>query len=106
MKILFKADEFEKRILARFPELLKSDIDSLRLVIGGEVNAGKAAVLYNSTILQQLQATNTNLVAENASLKDQLSKVQSLIAVAANSTQLTDNNQASEAPINNSVNVA
>jgi len=81
-KLLSKAAEFEKRILARFPELSTTDIDSLRLAIGGEVNQGKEAVLDNSTILQQLQSSNATLTTENASLKDQLSQVQSVVATA------------------------
>lgn len=102
-KLLSKADEFEKRILARFPELLKSDVDSLRLAIGGEVNQGKAAVLENSTVLQQLQAANDRLVAENAGLKDQLAKVESIFGVAANRTQNTNNNQSAPIQTNNIV---
>jgi hypothetical protein len=86
-KLLSKAAEFEKRILARFPELSKSDIDSLRLAIGGEINVSKAAVLDNSTILQELQATNTSLVAENESLKNQLKQVQSLVIPTVNTDQ-------------------
>lgn len=79
-KLLSKTDEFKKRILARFPELSESDVNSLRLAIGGEVNAGKAAVLDNSTIIKQLQDSNTQLQGENASLKDQLSKIQKYVA--------------------------
>ena len=80
-KLLSKATEFEKRILARFPELSTADIDSLRLAIGGEINQGKEVVLNNSEIIKQLQESNTILITENVSLKDQLSKVQSVVAV-------------------------
>ncbi|MDR3595080.1 hypothetical protein [Clostridium sp.] len=99
-KLKSKADEFDKALLAKFPELTQDDVANLRQAIAGEVNQGKAVVLDNSTLLQQLQSTNTNLVAENASLKDQLSKVKSLFAIAENAAQATDNNQVA-AQINN-----
>lgn len=82
-KIVSKIDQFNAAILKKFPELSQEDIDDLRQAIGGAVNAGKEAVVDNSTIIKQLQESNTQLQAENASLKDQLSKVQSLVAVTA-----------------------
>jgi len=93
-------------LLKKFPELTQDDIANLRQSIAGEVNKDKQAVVDNSTLLQQLQSTNTQLTTENASLKDQLSKVQSLIAVVANSTQTTDNNQVAAASTSNAVNTA
>lgn len=75
-KIQSKADMFEVKVLARFPELSKEDIDCLRLAIGGEVNQGKAAVLDNSTIIKELQENIAKITAENASLKDVISKIQ------------------------------
>ena len=39
----------------------------------------KEAVVSNSDLLKQLQDSNTSLQVENASLKDQLSKVQSVV---------------------------
>lgn len=86
-KLLSKADEFEKRILARFPELSKLDVDSLRLAIGGEINIGKAAVLDNSAILQELQDSNTQLQAENTELKNKISQIQSTVAVTETTVQ-------------------
>jgi len=53
-----------------------------------------------------LQDEKTQLQVENASLKDQLSKVQSLVAIAANATQTTNNDQAVAAPTSNAANVA
>lgn len=80
-KLISKIDQFNAAILEKFPELSQKDIDNLRQAIGGAVNAGKEAVLDNSTIINQLQNENVNLKAQNVSLIDQLSKVQSLVAV-------------------------
>lgn len=80
-KIVSKIDQFNATILKKFPELSQEDIDDLRQAIGGAVNAGKESVVDNSTIIKQLQESNTQLQTENASLKDQLSKVKSLVAV-------------------------
>lgn len=78
-KIKSKADEFNAALLAKFPELTQSDVDNLRQSIAGEVNADKQAVVDSSTLLQQLQENNTQLQAENASLKNQLSKIQTVV---------------------------
>ena len=78
-KLKSKAEEFNEALLAKFPELTQTDIDNLRQSIAGEVNADKEAVVSNSDLLKQLQDSNTSLQAENASLKDQLSKVQSVV---------------------------
>ena len=80
-KLTSKIDAFNKALLARFPELAQDDIDNLRQAIAGEANQGKAVVLDNSTIIKQLQDSNTQLTTENASLKDQLSKVQATVTV-------------------------
>jgi regulator of replication initiation timing len=99
-KLKSKVDEFDKMLLAKFPELSQDDITALRQSIAGEVNKDKQAVVDNSTLLQQLQESNTQLQAENASLKDQLSKVKTLISVATTNNQTSgtqtvqDNNQA------------
>jgi len=82
-KLISKADGFAKALLAKFPELNQSDIDNLRQSIAGEVNVDKEAVVSNSDLLKQLQDSNTQLTTENATLKDQLSKVQSLVAIAS-----------------------
>lgn len=92
-KLISKIDRFNAAVLEKFPELSQKDIDDLRQAIGGAVNAGKEAVLDNSTIIKQLQDEKTQLAAENASLKDQLSKVQSLIAVTTNTSQVSNSNQ-------------
>ena len=81
-KLTSKIDEFNKALLAKFPELSQDDIDNLRQAVAGEMNVGKAVVLDNSTIIKQLQDSNTQLTTENATLKDQLSKVQSVVATA------------------------
>lgn len=87
-KIVSKIDQFNAAILNKFPELSQEDIDNLRQAIGGAVNVGKEAVLDNSTIIKQLQESNTQLQAENASFKDQLSKVQSLVTVNVDSASV------------------
>ena len=80
-KIKSKAEEFGKYLLAKFPELDQTDINNLRQSIAGEVNSDKAAVIDNSDLLKKLQESNDQLQADNTILKDQLVKVQSVIAV-------------------------
>ncbi|WP_026885371.1 hypothetical protein [Clostridium beijerinckii] len=79
-----KTEEFDKLLLAKFPELTKEDVIYFRQAVAGSVNVGKEAVLDNSVIMKELQESNTKLQAENASLKDQLSKFQSLAAATVN----------------------
>lgn len=83
-KLISKIDEFNAAVLKKFPELSQKDIDDLRQSIGGAVNAGKEAVLDNSTIIKELQESNATLKTENASLKDQLSQIQSTFSVSTN----------------------
>ncbi|AGF54809.1 hypothetical protein HMT_45 [Clostridium phage HM T] len=79
-KILSKADAFDQKLLAKFPELTQNDVTELRQAVAGEINEGKEVVLNQVDALKQLQDNNTKLAAENESLKDQLSKVQALVA--------------------------
>lgn len=79
-----KTEEFDKLLLAKFPELTKEDVIYFRQAVAGSVNVGKEAVLDNSVIMKELQESNAKLQAENASLKDQLSKFQSLAAATVN----------------------
>lgn len=81
-----KTEEFDRLLLAKFPELTKEDIIYFRQAVAGTVNAGKEAVLDNSTIIKELQESNTALQAENASLKEQLSKVQALVVTPADTS--------------------
>ncbi|CUU47079.1 hypothetical protein [Clostridium beijerinckii] len=83
-KIASKADEFDKMLLAKFPELTQNDISELRQAIAGEVNQGKDAALSEVAALKILQDRNVELQTENASLKDQLSKFKLLAAATAN----------------------
>jgi len=78
-KLLSKAEEFSKYLLAKFPELTETDITNLRQSIAGEVNADKEAVVSNSDLLKQLQENNAQLLAENTTLKSQLSQVQTVV---------------------------
>ncbi|GEA30204.1 hypothetical protein [Clostridium diolis] len=83
-KFRSKTEEFDKLLLAKFPELTNEDVIYFRQAIAGSVNVGKEAVLDNSVIMKELQESNAKLQAENASLKDQLSKFQSLAAATVN----------------------
>ncbi|OCA99377.1 hypothetical protein [Clostridium beijerinckii] len=83
-KMVSKIEQFNAAVLKKFPELSQKDIDDLRQAIAGTVNTGKEAVLDNSTIIKQLQESNAKLQTENASLKDQLNKFQSLAAATIN----------------------
>lgn len=67
-KLSSKADEFNKIMLDKFPELTFSDISELRQSIAGEVNKGKEAVLENSEILKKLQEENQELKSKNIDL--------------------------------------
>ena len=78
-KLESKADQFDKLMISKFPELSQDDIAELRQSIAGEVNQGKAAVIDNSALLQQLQTDNTNLKQQVDILTEQLQKVQALI---------------------------
>ncbi|EKQ51381.1 MULTISPECIES: hypothetical protein [unclassified Clostridium] len=79
-KVQSKAEAFDKALLAKFPELTQDDVTELRQSIAGEVNAGKEAVISNSDLLKQLQATNITLTAENTELKNTLAQIQSTAA--------------------------
>ena len=80
-KLQSKADLFETKVLAKFPELSKDDIDSLRLSIGGDINQGKQAVLDNSAILKQLQDENISLKVKNSELENKIASIQNTVAV-------------------------
>lgn len=80
-KILSKADAFDQKLLAKFPELTQNDVTELRQAVAGEINQGKDVVLNQVDGLKQLQDSNAKLSDENAILKDQLSKIQSLVTV-------------------------
>lgn len=80
-KLKSKADVFESKVLAKFPELKKEDIDSLRLAIGGEINSGKQVVLDNSTIIKQLTDENNSLKAKNTELENKIASIQNTVAI-------------------------
>ncbi|AJG98880.1 hypothetical protein LF65_02294 [Clostridium beijerinckii] len=82
-KVLSKADQFDKLLLAKFPELSQDDVAEIRQAIAGEINQGKAAVVDNSTLLKELQNDNDNLKAELAALTEQFNKVQALMVKPA-----------------------
>ncbi|AGF56480.1 phage terminase Nu1 subunit (DNA packaging protein) [Clostridium saccharoperbutylacetonicum] len=74
-KVSSKIDTFNLALLKEFPELKQDDIDKLRQSVAGSVNAGKQAVLDNSTILKQLQEKNDKLALENTDLKNKLANI-------------------------------
>ena len=78
-KLRSKADEFDRFLLAKFPELAQSDVVELRQSIAGEVNAGKEVVLSQVDAFKQLQDANTQLQVENTEIKNQLSQIQSAV---------------------------
>ncbi|WP_238861025.1 hypothetical protein [Clostridium sp. YIM B02569] len=87
-KVLSKADQFDKLLLVKFPELSQDDVAEIRQAIAGEINQGKTAVVDNSTLIKQLKDDNTNLKAELAALTEQFDKVQALLVKPADvSTQ-------------------
>lgn len=83
-KIASKAAAFDKMLLAKFPELTQDDISELRQAVAGEVNQGKDAALSELDALKILQDRTVELQTENTSLKEQLSKFQSLAAATVN----------------------
>lgn len=96
--LISKGDEFLSLMKKKCPGLTDDEIISIRQAIAGEVNKSKSAVLSQSDVIKQLQDSNTSLQNENASIKDQLNKVQSVVTVATNNTQVTDNSQADPTP--------
>ncbi|AGH27915.1 hypothetical protein [Clostridium perfringens] len=80
-KLSSKADEFNKIMLDKFPELTISDISELRQSIAGEVNKGKEAVLENSEILKKLQEENQELKSKNIDLESNLAAISNYVPV-------------------------
>lgn len=98
-KIKSKVEEFNAALLAKFPELTQSDIDSVRQSIAGEFNAGKQAVLDNSTVIQQLQTQLAAATTENTSLKAQLTQIATaagITAVVSSTSTATDSTNSTE----------
>lgn len=83
-KVLSKANQFDKLLLAKFPELSQDDVAEIRQAIAGEINQGKAAVVDNSELIKQLQDDNTNLKAELEALTKQFNEVKALLVKPAN----------------------
>lgn len=80
-KLSSKADEFNKIMLDKFPELTISDISELRQSIAGEVNKGKESVLENSEILKKLQEENQELKSKNIDLESKLAAISNYVPV-------------------------
>lgn len=80
-KLSSKADEFNKIMLDKFPELSPADVKDLRQSIAGEVNKGKEAVLENSEILKKLQEENEQLKSKNIDLESKLAAISNYVPV-------------------------
>jgi chromosome segregation ATPase len=76
-KLESKADQFDKLLLAKFPELSQEDVAELRQSIAGDVNKGKQAVLDSSELLKKLQDENVDLKSEVDSMKQNVSDLSS-----------------------------
>ncbi|AQS10553.1 hypothetical protein CLOBY_26980 [Clostridium saccharobutylicum] len=86
-KVANKAEQFDKMLLAKFPELSQSDVAELRQAIAGEVNVDKAEVLSQVDALKQLQDENTKLKADNLVLNTKISQIQSTVTVPQQAVQ-------------------
>jgi len=95
-----KGDEFINIMKKKIPGLTDDEIISIRQAIAGEVNKGKVSVLSQTDVINQQQDTINKLTVENANLKDQASKVQSLFT--ATNTQASGDNQVSTGSTDNS----
>lgn len=71
-KLIPKVNEFEKALIAKFPELTKDDVTEIKQSIIEDFDAAKDAAL------KELQDFNTKLQEENEKLKNQLSKFSSV----------------------------
>ncbi|MDC4243476.1 hypothetical protein [Clostridium perfringens] len=80
-KLSSKADEFNKIMLDKFPELSKEDVAELRQSIAGEVNKGKESVLENSEILKKLQSENDVLKSKIVTLEGNLTAISNYVPV-------------------------
>lgn len=80
-KLSSKADEFNKIMLDKFPELTISDISELRQSIAGEVNKGRGDILENSEILKKLQEENEHLKSKNIDLESKLAAISNYVPV-------------------------
>lgn len=80
-KLSSKADEFNKIMLDKFPELTISDISELRQSIAGEVNKGRDDILENSEILKKLQEENEHLKSKNIDLESKLAAISNYVPV-------------------------
>lgn len=78
-KLKPKIEKFNKTLKSKFPELTEEDVTELRETIVGKINAGKDSVLGGGETIKELKDSNTKLQEENAALKEQLSKIQSVV---------------------------
>ena len=79
-KLKSKAEQFDAKLLSKFPELTQDDITDIRQALAGEINEGKTEVVSNSTLLQQLQSSNVQLTQDKTTLQSQLDSAKQTIA--------------------------
>jgi chromosome segregation ATPase len=79
-KLKSKAEQFDAKLLSKFPELTQDDITDIRQALAGEINEGKTEVVSNSTLLQQLQSSNVQLTQDKATLQSQVDSANQTIA--------------------------
>lgn len=91
-KLKPKIEKFNKTLRSKFPELSEEDVTEIRESIVEEINAGKDSVLSGVETLKQLKVSNIKLQEENAALKEQLSKIQSVVTsnIESSATTTTD----------------
>lgn len=77
-----KADYFDSLLLKEFPSLTQDDVDNIRQIIAGTVNADKTDDETEKTnTINDLNTTVITLNSENEELKAKLAQVQSVATV-------------------------
>lgn len=80
-KLKSKEDEFDKLLLAKFPELTQDYLEYFRQAVAGMVNKDKVPVITNDEVLKQLQKENEKLKAENTELNNKIAQMQNIVTV-------------------------
>lgn len=83
-KFKTKAEEFDKEMKKKYPELSSKEIEELRQTVAGEINAGKTPAVSNDAVITALKKESEDLKSENAVLKGQLAQVQEQLSKLQN----------------------